>query len=389
MATIQEDRAYIVEQYNYLYGRDPRPDEIEQQLPFLQGGMSRADYTRVNERYFPEEAVQRIYRQQTGKDADPAHLAHYVALLQRGDINRAQILAEVAGSSEALLREPQPTGPTPEQEDARDYLREVLNRYDLGSLGDWAWDEIQKGNTPTRVLQDLREQAEYKQRFVGMEKRKANGLPAIDEASYIAYERSARQLMQASGFPPGFFDQPDDFADLIGKDISYDELQQRVTQGFLDASQAPVEFRSELQRLYGNDVSEGALASYFLDPDRALPLIQRQWNAAKNSGAAVRTGYGALSANEAERLAALGIDAQQAQQGFGQLVDSKELFGNLPGEDDFNVSRDEQQGAIFGGDANARKKIETNAARRKSASSGAQAFGLGNQGIGALATESR
>lgn len=384
MATIGDDRRFVVEQFKYLYDRLPTEQELAVQTGYLQNGMSRQEWLGNNERNGANDAVARIFREMLGRAPTADEVVTYGRAILAGQMNRGHLRDHLAQSAEALLRQPTAT-PDTAQEDAFTYLRSVLDGYGLGGLGDWAWDQIRSGLSNERIVQNLRETAEYKQRFKGLEQRRAAGLPAISEGEYIAYESSVRQMMRAAGMPPDFYDTPDDFADFIGKDVSVSEMQARINDGYLQAAQAPAEVRQQLRDLYG--VNEGQMAAFFLDPDRALPLIQRQFVAAQVSGAAQRTGYGALNQTEAERLATLGVGAEQAQQGFSALEQSKELFGALPGEDGAAIDRATQQAAVFGGDANAKGAIERRRGERISASSGSQSFSIGQGGVSGLGVE--
>lgn len=385
MATIEDDRRWVTEQYWYLAGRAPRPDELDARVASLQQGMPRSEFMRVVETWNGAAKTTRLYQEVLGRVPTAAELQSGTSFLESGGGTLQQLRERVGGSTQGTTRsltgDPEAAG----QEDAMAYLRGVLNRYGLGSLATWAWRQIQAGHSSERILQDLRDTKEYKQRFVGMELRQQRGLPAVSEAEYIAYETSVRQMMRAAGMPADFYDKPDDFAKLIGNDVSVAEMQSRVNDGYLTAMQAPAEVRQQLQALYG--VSTGGLAAFFLDPDRALPLIERQFAASQMSGSAIRSGYGALDKTEAERIAALGVSEADAQGGFSALAQSKELFGSLPGEDAALIDRVTQQNAVFGGDANARSAIDKRAKERVSQGSGAQSFTVGQGGVAALGRE--
>lgn len=389
MATVQDDRAWVIQQYQYLFGRAPTAPELDARVASLQSGMTREHFMSIVETWDPEQAVIAAYRDTLGRDPSPEDVKVLADEFRAGRSTRASLRSWLAGTSEGQIRAATPIDPeaepTREEENARDYITGVLNSYGLGSLGEWAWGQIQNGSSPERVLQDLRETTEYKQRFVGLEQRRAAGLNAISEAEYLRYETDAQQLFRAVGLPASFYDDPADFADFIGKNVSYNELVQRVNNGFAEASRAPTEVRAELQRLYGIDESQ--LAAYFLDPDRALPLIESSWQAAQNAGAAVQAGYGQITKAQAERLGALGIDERQAAQGFATLADASQLFADLPGVGGPGISTDEQQAAVFANDSKARRKIDKAAGARRSQGSGASAFGVGQDGISALGAD--
>lgn len=386
MATIEDDRRWVVEQWRALFNNTPSAEMLDYQAGVLQKGVSRSAWVASLETQDAQNTVARFYKEILGREFNPSDPrdAAWVSQLQGGAITRAQLRERLSGSTEALLRAPQGADEDADK-DAFAYLKRVLDDYGLGSLGDWAWQQIQSGGSNERIIQDLRETTEYKQRFAGLELRKAKGLPAISEAEYIGYESSVRQMMRAAGMPADFYDQPDDFAKLIGSDVSVAEMQARVNDGYMAASQAPMEVRQELQALYG--ITAGGLAAFFLDPDRALPLIERQFAAAQVSGSAVQSGYGALDKTEAERIAAFGVSDAEARSGFSALQQSRELFGSLPGEDAAQIDRATQQAAVFGGDTNARNAIEKRAKERVSQGSGAQSFAVGQGGVAGLGVE--
>ena len=272
----------------------------------------------------------------------------------------------------------------PEQQDAVAYLNELLSQYGLGELSGWAYDQVVAGNSPAMVRQLLWEQPAFKKRFKVIFDRRTAGLPAISVDEVLDYERKARQLFQAAGLPPGFYDSPDDFYQFLVNDVSLSELNSRVeiARDFVYRSDPTV--RAEMQRLYG--LSEGQEIAYVLDRTRALPIIQSQFLAAQNAGVARRSGYGQLTLTEAERLSALGIDPSRAEQGFGALVASRQLFGALPGMENSEdaITRDEQLGAAFGGDAAARERLERRSESRVAAFKGGGGFVADREGFAGL-----
>lgn len=272
----------------------------------------------------------------------------------------------------------------PDRQDAWSYLESVLNDYGLGSLSGFVQGVIQQGKSQDEVVQQLRTTKEYKQRFAAIEQRKAAGLPAISEADVVNFEKSATALMQSAGLPKGFYDSTDDFTNFLVKDISASELSSRINDGYLAVMNAPKEVRDQLGSLYG--VTDGDLAAYYLDPDRTENLLKQRQAAAQASAAGVRSGFGALNLSESERLAALGVSDQQAQQGFGDLVHQKELFNALPGENGAQVSRDDQLGATFGGDAAQQERLKRIAETRAAQFGGSSQFAGTNQGYTGVGT---
>lgn len=274
----------------------------------------------------------------------------------------------------------------PDQQDAVAYLNELLSQYGLGELSSWAYEQVIAGNSPAMVRQLLWEQPAFKKRFKVIFDRRSAGLPAISVDEVLDYERKARQLFQAAGLPPGFYDSPDDFYTFLVNDVSLSELNSRVEVARDFVYRTDPATRAEMQRLYG--LTEGEEVAYVLDRTRALPLIQSQFLAAQNAGVARRSGYGQLTLTEAERLSALGIDPNRAEQGFGALVASRQLFGALPGMENAEdaITRDEQLGAAFGGDANARERLERRAEGRVASFKGGGGFVADREGFAGLGT---
>lgn len=251
---------------------------------------------------------------------------------------------------------------TPEQNDAFSILAQTLAMYGLGSLADWAWGELLLNKSANEIILDLYQTPEFKQRFPAIDARRAAGLPALSPAEYIAYENQATQLMRAAGFPPSFWDQPEDFTGLLSKDVSLSELSQRVNLYQRAVYQEPVEVRTALQQIYGIDA--GSMAAFLADPARALPIIQQQLDAAAISGQSQIQHFGPLTQTEAERLASLGVTEQQAAQGFGQVTQAAELFTQLPGEAAGGPGRDQALGLVAG-DVGALSAIDAQARKRK------------------------
>lgn len=272
----------------------------------------------------------------------------------------------------------------PDQQDAVAYLTELLSAYGLSELAGWAYDQVTSGNSPAMVRQLLWEQPAFKKRFKVIFDRRERGLPAISVDEVLDYERKARQLFQAAGLPSGFYDSPDDFYEFLVNDVSLTELNGRVeiARDYVHRSDATV--RAEAQRLYG--LTEGQEVAYVLDRSRALPLIQSQFLSAQNAAASTRSGYGFLTRAEAERLTALGIDPSRATQGFGALVQSRELFNALPGLESAEdaITREEQLNAAFSGDALAQERLNRRGEGRRAAFAGGGGFVGTQEGFAGL-----
>ena len=259
-------------------------------------------------------------------------------------------------------------------------LQQVLDQYGLSSMMNWALNEVNNGASADQVQLDLYNQPQFKQRFPAIFDRAAKGLPPITPAQYIAYEDTAAQIGSAAGLPSGFIESYVDNA--IANDVSTSELNDRVVKGLAAVTQAPPDVRQAFQQYFGID--SGHLAAYFLDPQNALPYLERQVTAAQIGADATRTGWGSLAGSDAMNLAQMGITDSQADSSFKKLAAMKELMGALPGEAGGNISQATQLGAEFAGNAQDALAIQRRQQTRQAAFSGGGSFVEGSQGASGL-----
>jgi hypothetical protein len=258
--------------------------------------------------------------------------------------------------------------------DAKNTIRAVLSTYGLGELSDYLYGVYARGevniNNPDAIIFSIREQDAYKKRFAANAARAEKGLAELDPASYLQLENQYRQLLQSNGLPPGFYDSNDDFTALLSGDVSPQELQTRVQQGFRAVQDADPEVKRQMQELYG--VNEAGLAAYFLDPKKAAPILTRQAEAAKISARAKEQGGLQLEKGTAEELAARGITAAEAETAFTTLGLQQGLYTEMAGEQ--ALTQQEKVGAALGYDVEGQRKIKQRQATRKSPFQGGGSF---------------
>lgn len=258
-------------------------------------------------------------------------------------------------------------------------IQRVLIDYGLEGLVGQAWDWFQEGISQAEIDIRLENTAEYRQRFQAIFDRRDAGLPPISAAEIVEMERQARQLESLYGLPANFIDTNE----ALVNDVSLNELNQRISLAVGDYERLDSSARSEFERLFGGG-SMGAGLAFFLDPDRAVPELQRQLTGARFAGIAKRTGFGQLSADEAFELAA-DDNPQQVEQNLGELGTSKQLLTAF--DDDDDVLGREDQFAFARGDASARQRFEKLRSRRLAAfneSGGPAATNAGIVGAGAV-----
>jgi hypothetical protein len=291
---------------------------------------------------------------------------------------------ETAAEAERINREREETAKREAEDrrrrDAYARLQTVLNEYGLGSLAATVQAWLIEGLSEDEIVQRMRETPEFKTRFPAIEERRKKGLAPISPGEYVAYERQARQMMRAAGIPEGFYDQQEDFTTFLVNDMSLAEMGDRITLAADAAFKMPAEDREALSR-WG--LGPGDMTAYWLDPTKAQPMLERKQAAAKLSGAAQRSRFGGLDEGTATGLAQLGVTASQAEQGFGQLYDARELFGALDAGEDA-IGQGEQIDAAFRGNAQAQRRIEQRKRRRQGVFEGGGGFASGQGGITGL-----
>jgi len=252
-----------------------------------------------------------------------------------------------------------------QRDSARAIVANLLAEYGLENLTDFVdnlirTEDIVSGDV---ILGKIRQTEQYKARFAGNAARRAAGYNVMSEAQYIAMENQYRQIMRASGLPGGFYDAPDDFTTLIGGDVSAAELSSRINEGYLAVQQANPQVVAELKRLY--PVGDGELAAYFLDPEKATPILLRQARSAQIAAEATLQAQQQLSAATAEELAVAGITQEQARAGFQTIAGAEELFVALPGTTEEAISQQEQISGVFGTSAAAQQRIRQRSRERQ------------------------
>lgn len=272
-------------------------------------------------------------------------------------------------------------------QDAVAILSQELTSWGFGQDAiDWAKAQIQSNNSIDQILYSLRQQDFYKKSIFGLvaAERTANNLPAMTEAQILSYKDYAIGVAQQAGLPPGFIDTPE-LVTLMGNDVSTAELDARITQGYVAALKSDPATLAAFRQYEGLGVGPGALAAFYLDPTKALPLIQQMFAAAQMGGAAANTGYGGISEAQAQLLAQLGTTQTQAETGFTALAKQHELFNALPGEGAPAITQEMQLAAEFAGNAEDQQMIKQRGEQRAAAFAGNYKFAeTPNRGITGL-----
>jgi hypothetical protein len=310
-----------------------------------------------------------------------AQMAAYTAQYKALSANNAALVKSIPQLQNKVYEE---TGQydkllTGSNRDAYMALKSVFTSYGLGSLADKIYNYVKNGESADTISIELQDTPEYKQRFAGNEARKAAGLPVLSPADYLATEASYHQIMQQAGLPSGFYDQPSDFNNWIGKNISPSEIQSRVDL----ASQATIlsnpQYRQALNQM---GIDDAHLTAYFLDTTKALPYLQKAAATAQVGAEALRQNL-QFDQGYAEQLATMGISADQARQGYQQIageLDTMKALGGYYGEE---WNQQQSEAATFGtsGAATAQKKQGRLLSQERGAFSGNAGSATGRGGL--------
>lgn len=281
---------------------------------------------------------------------------------------------------------PDPTGDAAKAEaerSARATIDKLAADYGLDpGFVERMWTNWLTNNDMNLIYSEMVKDPAYKARFPGMDSLREKGR-IISEAQYIAQESQIKGVMSFYSLPPGFYDDPSDYAAFISGEVSAKEIEDRVMMAAQASSQASPEVRSELQRIYG--LTDGDILAFFLDPTKELEIAQKRFTAGQISGAAVASGFGGLSQAEAEGLGLGGrnLTAEQAQRGFAEVQMMEPLFSETAEEAD-DLGRDEQLG-LAANDTTTRRQVDRrqrSRAARFEGGGGAAQMGQGRSGLG-------
>ena len=260
------------------------------------------------------------------------------------------------------------------QQNAIATMKALLADYGLTSLYERVVGFIKEGYDADAVMVLIRTTPEYKQRFPAMDALARKGR-AISEAEYIDYERTASGLERRYGLPEGML--MGTVTDLLTNEVSASELNDRVLLASAAAIQAPDDVKNTFMDYYG--ISSGGLTAYFLDPDKATPLLEKQYAASLIGVEAARQGIG-VDVYGAENLQALGVSQEEARQGFGQVSRAMPL---TQGRGDV-VSQQQLLAGTFAQDEQALAAIERASKARTGRFQGGGGFTESQQGVTGL-----
>jgi len=258
-------------------------------------------------------------------------------------------------------------------------LQGVMNEYGLGDLMSQITTWVQDGLDGDAIMMKVRETDSYNRRFPAMKALRSKGR-FIDEASYIEFERTAAQLERSYGLPAGMLDVGT-VTRLLENEVSLRELEERVTLAAVGAYQTSNEIKQQFKDYYGID--QGGLTAYFLDPDKAMPLLNKQYASSVLGAEGQMQGIG-VGREMAEELTNMGVSREEARAGFGRVRGQQ---GLMAGRGDV-VNQDELIGANLMNQEDAQRNVERAATARIGRFQGGGGYQTQQTGVRALESSS-
>jgi hypothetical protein len=292
----------------------------------------------------------------------------------------------VQGTPEFTLWLDQQTQTDAQNRDSLTMITDYIKQWGIDpSLGEWAWKQITSGKSQAEVALGLQDQPAYINRFGKViDAYKAKNLTPPQPAEILNYEQQFYQTMRAANMPKDFYDSPDDAQNFMSRQWSLNEVVSAVNDGYLKVKNAPIEVRKAFQSFFGAD-GDSALASFFLDPEKAQPILERAVSEAQIGGQALRFGFN-IDKTQAERFTDLGITQDTASQNFQQLQELNPLFTASVSEKDNLDAQVQGIQAFFEGNTAAKQAMTQRQNQRKSDVAGGGGAMGGQAGILGLGT---
>jgi len=277
-----------------------------------------------------------------------------------------------------------------EVQDAWQIAKQMLEDYGLSELFPEIESALLKGLSAEAAVGRIRETQAFKDRFAGLQGRVDNGYNAISPATYLSYEDNIRNLMVEAGFSPGFYDEPEDLAQFIANDVRPDEIADRIKLAQRAVMDADPLVKAEIQERFGIGLdTESDLVSYFLDPERAVPILEMKSQVGvAELGAATQRAMGTgrtLQTETAQNLVRRGYSAREIGERLkGRGGMTQRMLGEGRG-----ISATEVAAAEFGLDSEAVanvRRLRQDRQQRGSRTSGAMVSQAGVTGLGAVNT---
>jgi hypothetical protein len=278
-------------------------------------------------------------------------------------------------------------------------LAAYLSQLGLGSLfsvaadgtpSGWLYDQMINGNdSEAGILQSLEQTPVFQQRYkviFDMRDRQAKGenvvVPTVSDV--LKYESEYTQTMSQAGVPAWFYDSYTDAHDAIRRNLTTNQIADRITSSYAIVKSLPTEVKDMFQQFYG-DSTDGALVAAVLDPEKTLAQLDKATRAAAIAGFGAKQNV-TVSKQQAESYAELGRSVAQSQQDIQQVASLQGLTSSTFGEAGQPISSDVAFEAGAMGNVEANKTLEDRLMGRqlkqRDAAGGAYVASAGTSGLG-------
>lgn len=238
---------------------------------------------------------------------------------------------------------------------------------------------------PALVTQAFRETGTWRERFGAATKlREKNGMSYLNEGQIIQLEDTYRQIFTAAGIPEKFWEQ-DDLNNLIGQDVSPQEVADRVKLAEDAINNTDPAYTRAFREYYG--IGKKSLVGYMLNRKKGVQLLSEQVKAAEIGAEAGSTGMDSVGKKFAEKLVDKDISRQEARQAFANVADTEQDWKKLAAVSGEKISEKglikDELGLDKDGKVGRKKKRLASQERARFGNMGAGTAGLGASTSGA------
>jgi hypothetical protein len=281
------------------------------------------------------------------------------------------------------------------QEDAlaRDIIIEALRGFFgagvedsilIAELGSFIDSQLTENKTEDEIWINIRQTSAWRQRFAGNEALRLAGLSELDAATYLALEKQYAASLVSSGL--GNLATRDNFAALIGGNVSAVELEDRIVGVYDRIKYADEALSAELQTLKSSGLlSDADLAESLLLGDQGTEVLKRKIAMAEITSEASRAGIKATV--DAKELLAQGVSREQARLGYQRvaaMTPEYEAAAERNRIDSGGLQKEIEQESLLGLRSQRRAKIAAAEEASLSGSTGTSRISLGQQSAGKI-----
>jgi hypothetical protein len=258
-------------------------------------------------------------------------------------------------------------------------LARYLQNLGLGSLfslnadgtpSGWLYEQMVNGvDNENALAMAIEATPEFKQRYGiidEMRQRAVRGenvtVPTVEQVK--AYEDQYRTVMSAYNVPSWFYDSYDDAHNAIRKNLTVQQIEERVQISYDLVQKMPKEVKDVFAEFYGDMGTDQGLLAAVLDPEKTTRELGRATRASYFGGLARRQ-QEFVTKQQAEIYADLNRTPERAMQDVQQMAEIRPITETQMGESNINTSGDLafQAGALQ--NAAALREVESRLTTRK------------------------